>query len=306
MFKIWTKKKIVYVNRLLAKGTVEPKAYYRQISKLGMASSVVDLQHLSRKVSYEQTNDLFTFDSSKQHFTLVPNTKDPVLNELIRCHIGSISDLKEHDSMLVESVEDQLTMKERIDIWLSFKNNKLGINNVITPKPLCKLQSNKQSKIKNQQQNMNEDIKQELDLNSQSKKHANESCGSNSHIRFNNPKLSISSSCSGKFNKCTNAAVAKNSTALNTELKNTNLADKQHNYWKIDNPIQNQFKNFHNKNFNHHKINSAQNRFNPKPNLKNTFDKNEHNSDDHVNRSWYGNQRTITENNIKNRSGMSR
>lgn len=132
-------KKTVYVNRLLAKGTVEPKAYYRQISKLGMASSVVDLQHMSRKVSFDQTNDLFTFDSSRELLSVSYNTKDPVLNQLIRTIYGSISDIKEHDSMLVESVEDQLTTEERKTTWISFKNNELGVKSLIKPKSLLKL-----------------------------------------------------------------------------------------------------------------------------------------------------------------------
>ncbi|XP_029348701.1 transcriptional regulator ATRX homolog [Acyrthosiphon pisum] len=106
-------KKTVYVNRLLAKGTVEPKAYYRQISKLGMASSVVDLQHKSRKVSYDQTNDLFSFDSTKHFNKLLPNTKDPVLNQLIRYNLELISDFKEHDSMLVDTIKDSTTIFNR-------------------------------------------------------------------------------------------------------------------------------------------------------------------------------------------------
>lgn len=257
-------KKSVYVNRLLAKGTIEPKTYYRQISKLGMASSVVDLQHMSRKVSYEQTNDLFTFDSSNQYYKVMPNTKDPVLNQLINSNIGSISNLKEHDSMLVESMEDQLTIEERKTIWSSFKNNVLKTKNLTSPKqPSLELQNFKQCKTKALPKII--DIKQEYNdsflTNSNptgeyqaSTFNENKTCdsvGSRFHSYFNNSNSSPSST--RKHIKFHGRAISEKSIDYNTEFKNKNIAERKRNYWKSNDSIQNQFTNFSQKNYFQHK-----------------------------------------------------
>lgn len=314
-------KKTVYVNRLLAKGTVEPKAYYRQISKLGMASSVVDLQHVNRKVSYDQTNDLFTFNSSKHFSNLVPNTKDPILNQLIRCHYGSICDIKEHDSMLVESMEGQLTAEERRECWLSFKKNELRVPSLIKPKPLYKLQNIEQSKTNsNITQIINEDIKQEIDndnlvFQSEEQKEiiqlsiqkTNEINSSRCHTQINNPGLSTPI-FSGTQTKCINSTEPQKSTNLKLESKNHNFNEKR-NQWNNVQPIHNQFKHFQNKTFIHHK------RYHPTNNKfrNNKFkagvpsdqsDQNLEYSNYNESQNRHPNYRTPTENNIHNRSGM--
>jgi len=320
-------KKTVYVNRLLAKGTVEPKVYYRQISKLGMASSVVDLQHMSRKISYDQTNDLFTFDSSKYYCTLVPNTKDPVLNQLIRYNSSAISNIKEHDSMLVESVEDQLTIEERKAIWLSFKNKELAHKNLIKPKPLYKLQNIEQKKPKynnNTSQIVNEDIKQEIDCDfdepmniSPFEEESFTSSPQNINVNPNstfctNFKSSGPSSISPTFvrkhTKFSDTTKVNNSTNPTTELSNNSFNVKR-NHWQKDEPIQTQFRHFQHKSFIHHKRFHTSNvrlrAFNG-INSRNSYNQNSQQSSNFRNQSWHTNQRTPTDNNIQNRSGMSR
>jgi transcriptional regulator ATRX len=309
-------KKTVYVNRLLAKGTVEPKAYYRQISKLGMASSVVDLQHMSRKVSFDQTNDLFTFDSSKNYYTTGVNTKDPVLNQIIKYNYKFISDLKEHDSMLVESVEEQLTLDERKILWTSFKNNELGTKNLIKPKPLHKLLN-----TEHQNQVINKKIKQEINDNvpSTSNSHqpnkqqisspiANESHYSKIQSYFNNPLLP-SPKCTAK-RKFPNLSVVENTTTSNKELKN-NTFHKKSNRFNNDEPIQNQFRNFQNRSFSHHKRYPTAN-YRPHMYSKegvNSRDLSHQNQQFPIpskNQTWHSNQYKPTGNNFQNRSGMSK
>jgi len=317
-------KKVVYVNRLLARGTVEPKAYYRQISKLGMASSVVDLQHLSRKVSYEQINDLFTFDSSKQYYTQAPNTKDPVLNQLIKFNIGSISEIREHDSMLMESIEEQMTPKEQKIIWLSFKNQELGIKGLILPKPSNRIQNSKKNITETKHQKIYHDFKQELnnisiDSNtSQPEEHQVsaqneiESHGSRFHSRFNRPNtLTISPSFTGKHTTFSDTTVSEKPADLNqslsTEFRNTDLVGKKRSYWKNNDSIQNQFKNFQQKNFNNHKkYPLVQYRPRLSSRTTNTSYQNQQKPQHmYTNQTWYPNQQTSAYNNIHNRSGMS-
>lgn len=315
-------KKPVYVNRILSKGTVEPKAYYRQISKLGMASSVVDLQHMSRKISYDQTNDLFTFDSSKHYYTLDPSTKDPVLNQLIQYNYSSISDIKEHDSMLVESVKDQLTIEERKDIWLLFKNKQLINKNLLKAKPLYKLQNSElqASKNNNDSQIANEDIKQENEYNSDesmnifpeksfttSPQNINVNHNTKFCTNFRSPGPSSISSPTfvrkhTKFNDKGEVNISGNS---NPELTNSNYNVKR-NYWPKDEPMQTQYRNVQHKSPIYHKRHTYDIR--PSPfkgiNSKNLYNQNSQQSPNFRNRSWYTNKGTPTDNNIQNRSGM--
>lgn len=301
-------KKTVYVNRLLARGTVEPKAYYRQISKLGMASSVVDMQHMSRKVSYDQTNDLFTFDSSKYYYTLGPNTKDPALNQLIRHQCASISDLKEHDSMLVESVDEQLTVDERKFLWLSFKNKELGNKKLVVPKPLSKLKNIEQPKEKSNTNVNHKEIKQEKNDNffvsrnsSFQTEEQQTSTSRKSYSPRNFSKPRPLPKFSGIHTSFTNEGdkVVDNSTNSNSQLNN-NFVDKCNTWHRIE-PIQNQFKQFQNKSFINHK--RYQNRSQPYLGRSSSY-QNQHNQ--YGNQAWHPDQRTPTNNNIQNRSGMLR
>lgn len=310
-------KKTVFVNRLLSKGTVEPKAYYRQISKLGMASSVVDLQHMSRKVSYDQTNDLFTFDSTKHYNQLLPNTKDPVLNHLIRYNFESaISDCKEHDSMLVESVEEQLPTEERRDLWLSFKNKQFPTKSLIKPKPLTKLLSTDQliskykknkkiSEFSGSTQNIQQKEPQVPTL------HSNESHSSRMHTH-NSAKQSKTPTTKRKNSTSTSETV-NNSTNPNTQLTIPKLLEKSDRHKHVE-PIQNQFRSFQHKTFNHHKRHLASHIRAPfsgiLPDFRHRYDPNLRSQPNHnsynTNQTWYPNNQTSTENNIFNRSGMSR
>ncbi|XP_050425364.1 transcriptional regulator ATRX homolog isoform X2 [Adelges cooleyi] len=228
--------KNVFVNRVLAKGTVEPKAYYRQISKLGMASSVVDLQHFNRKVSFSQTNDLFTFDSSNRYNTLVPNTKDPVLNQLIRCNLGSINNVKEHDSMFVESMESQLTSEERKAIWLAYKNNELGSKIIKFKGPM----------LQEIEQVMGIKVPENIGVGLETNDFLSISQNNLEQVplpQFFNQSSSSYSSCS-EFNR------KKLSTPTGTH---TNYRACDNLNRSFDEPIQNQFRNFQNKTFSQHK-----------------------------------------------------
>jgi len=310
-------KKTVFVNRLLAKGTVEPKAYYRQISKLGMASSVVDLQHMSRKVSYEQTNDLFTFDSTKHFNQLLPNTKDPVLNQLIRYNLESISDFKEHDSMLVESVEEQLTIEERKALWLSFKNKQLPTKSLIKPKPLTKL-LNTDELIEKYKTNKKIGESSGSTINIKPKEpqaviHSNESHSSRMHTHINSAKQSKTPISKRKHSTLTSTTeTVNNPTLSNSQLKIPKLFEKSDRHRHVE-PIQNQFRSFQQKTFNHHKrhlashyraplSNTLADRHRPDPNFRHQSNHNPYS----INKTWYPNNQTSTENNILNRSGMSR
>ncbi|XP_050523554.1 transcriptional regulator ATRX homolog [Daktulosphaira vitifoliae] len=279
--------KTVYVNRILAKGTVEPKAYYRQISKLGISSSVVDMQHVYRQISSNQINDLFVFDSFhfKVHYSLVPNTKDPVLNQLIRNNLDCIYNVQEHDSLLVESVENHLTSEEKKAIWLAFKNNELcsknkfplNLQDVEQPKMLSTLimdsgipepndtsrhsisqNVTNQKNLRNYFNNKNtlshshnsydnQNVPSEIQDNFTSQSNANQ----NSHQKiFNNKNCLSHISYNSESSASTKTQNKLKCSKLNT-MRETNYSKK--NFSVVDEPIQNQFRHFQNKTFNNHK-----------------------------------------------------
>lgn len=312
-------KKTVYVNRVLAKGTVEPKAYYRQIKKLGICSSVVDMQNMSRKVSYDQTNDLFTFDRKKTYSTtLIPNTKDTVLNQLIRSNHAEISNFKEHDSMLVASIEDQLTNDEKKNLWLTFKNKEVLNSSFIKPKPLLKLKNtDQQQNINNQTPRLVEDIKQEIDCDFSestnsfqpkmqcSAQNINESSNSKYFTHSDYPGSSQFPSPARKHIQFSDTTIVNNSTHLTPEFKSNNLIDKRSHWKKYEEPIKNQFRHFTQNRHHQYK------RWNPPSNFRQPYAarnsaNNEQSSSNHDlydrKRTWS----TPTENNLQNRSGMHR
>lgn len=312
-------KKTVYVNRVLAKGTVEPKAYYRQIKKLGICSSVVDMQNMSRKVSYDQTNDLFTFDTKKVYSTPIPNTKDIVLNQLIKNNHAAISNFKEHDSMLVASIEDQLTTDEKKNLWLTFKNKEVGNSGFIKPKPLLKLKNTKQQKnINNQTPCKMDDIKQEIDCDFSestnsihpeetqcSIQNVNESYNSRSFTHSDYPGSSKSPISARKHIQFSDTTIVDNSTNLNSELKSSNFIDKRSHWKKHEVPIKNQFKHFtQNRHHQYKRWNPLSNFRQPYPARNFTNDQQSSSNYELYNRTWSTNERTPTENNLQNRSGM--
>ncbi|EEC12932.1 conserved hypothetical protein [Ixodes scapularis] len=116
-------KKPVFIYRFLAQGTMEEKIYDRQVTKQSLACRVVDEQQIERHFNAADLMELYSFspDSKSNRPTpMVP--KDRLLAEMLMKHQHWIVSYHEHDSLLQNVVEEDLTEEERKLAWEEFKD----------------------------------------------------------------------------------------------------------------------------------------------------------------------------------------
>ncbi|KAM9440693.1 ATRX chromatin remodeler, like [Clarias gariepinus] len=123
MFRVYRfgQKKLVYVYRLLAQGTMEQKIYERQVAKQSLSSRVVDQQQIQRHFTQSQLSELYRFqpDVRGKNHTVEP--PDKVLATLLQQCGRSIVSFHEHDSLLDHRVEEELSVEERKEAWEEYK-----------------------------------------------------------------------------------------------------------------------------------------------------------------------------------------
>uniref|UniRef100_A0A0P6GYP7 ATP-dependent helicase ATRX n=1 Tax=Daphnia magna TaxID=35525 RepID=A0A0P6GYP7_9CRUS len=120
-----------YIYRFLAQGTMEEKIYDRQVTKLSLSCRVVDEQQIERHFNSADLKYLYLFepDSHLRRSTpILP--KDRLLAELIIQRKEWIVTYHEHDSLLENKSEEELTEAERKAAWDDFENEKRGVNMV--------------------------------------------------------------------------------------------------------------------------------------------------------------------------------
>ncbi|KAG8234944.1 hypothetical protein J437_LFUL015512 [Ladona fulva] len=118
-------KKPCYVYRFLAQGTMEEKIYNRQVTKLSLASRVLDEHQIERHYNFDDLQELYSYeptDMSKRPTPILP--KDRLLAELIQSYPNLIYNYHEHDSLLQNIAEEELTEEERKAAWDDFENEK--------------------------------------------------------------------------------------------------------------------------------------------------------------------------------------
>nr|XP_012228606.1 PREDICTED: DNA repair and recombination protein RAD54B-like isoform X2 [Linepithema humile] len=128
MARIWRdgQKRDVYIYRLLTTGTIEEKIYQRQISKIGLSESVVDLNHLgSLKLSATELKDLFTLTTDTVSLThdLMNCSCSGQNNEHLSTEKLEASDNETRDCQFTiqdKSSEKNLTMNQLLD-WQHYK-----------------------------------------------------------------------------------------------------------------------------------------------------------------------------------------
>ncbi|XP_065058762.1 transcriptional regulator ATRX homolog [Rhopilema esculentum] len=121
--------KPVYVYRFVSQGTMEQKIYERQINKLALSGRVVDEQQISRHFTDEELRELYVFNAEEYKEgddTPVPQLPaDPLLAEVLqRQHPKWIVKYQEHDILLENVEEEQLTEEERRQAWASYEEQK--------------------------------------------------------------------------------------------------------------------------------------------------------------------------------------
>ena len=120
--------KPVYIYRFLAKGTMEEKIYDRQVTKQSLSARVVDEQQIERHFTMNELAELYTYNDEKNETRPVPKVpKDLLLAELLKKHGSMIWSFHDHDSLLENQVDENLTEEERKAAWEEFENEKKGI-----------------------------------------------------------------------------------------------------------------------------------------------------------------------------------
>merc|ERR1712226_658539 len=123
--------KPVYIYRFLAKGTMEEKIYDRQVTKQSLSARVVDEQQIERHFTMDELAELYTYNDEKNETRPVPKVpKDLLLAELSKKHGSMIWSFHDHDSLLENQVDENLTEEERKAAWEEFENEKKGIPNL--------------------------------------------------------------------------------------------------------------------------------------------------------------------------------
>merc|ERR1712110_1357661 len=120
--------KPVYIYRFLAKGTMEEKIYDRQVTKQSLSARVVDEHQIESHFTMNELAELYTYNDEKNETRPVPKVpKDLLLAELLKKHGSMIWSFHDHDSLLENQVDENLTEEERKAAWEEFENEKKGI-----------------------------------------------------------------------------------------------------------------------------------------------------------------------------------
>jgi len=123
--------KPVYIYRFLAKGTMEEKIYDRQITKQSLSARVVDEQQIERHFTMNELSELYEFRDEPLSARPIPAVpEDRMLAELVDKHKEIVWSFTNHDSLLENQVDQNLTEAERKAAWEEFENEKKGFSNM--------------------------------------------------------------------------------------------------------------------------------------------------------------------------------
>uniref|UniRef100_A0A1B0CAC6 Putative dna repair protein snf2 family n=1 Tax=Lutzomyia longipalpis TaxID=7200 RepID=A0A1B0CAC6_LUTLO len=113
-----------YVYRLLAMGTMEEKVYSRSVTKQAMSFRVVDEQQIDRHYSMAELAELYTLTKTDMSQRPVPNLPtDFLLRNLLHNHFNLIYKYHEHDSLLENKPEQDLSEADKKEAWDAYEND---------------------------------------------------------------------------------------------------------------------------------------------------------------------------------------
>nr|XP_027197711.1 transcriptional regulator ATRX homolog [Dermatophagoides pteronyssinus] len=119
--------KPVYIYRFISYGTMEQKIYDRQIMKQSMALRVIDEHQIARYFKQSELCELYTFipEPPESAYRVPPvevGKSDLLICDLYRKHKDLIVSFHQHDSLLENRPEENLTEEERRAAWDEFES----------------------------------------------------------------------------------------------------------------------------------------------------------------------------------------
>lgn len=127
-------KKPCYVYRLVALGTMEEKIYSRSVTKQAMSGRVVDKMIIDRHYRGDELEQLYEFteyDPKHRETPVMP--RDDVLKFLLSNYQQQIFKYHEHDSLLENKPEQDLSEAEKQEAWDLYENEQRAQANRMNP-----------------------------------------------------------------------------------------------------------------------------------------------------------------------------
>ena len=115
--------KPVFVYRFTAYGTMEDKIYKRQIVKQSLSGRVVDEQQILRHYTTTQIEQMYELDTDYGDSEVHMLSEDRILNDLLLTHSDLIVSYHEHDTLLENRPEEDLTEEERKSAWVEYERS---------------------------------------------------------------------------------------------------------------------------------------------------------------------------------------
>lgn len=106
--------------RLAAAGTMEEKIYKRQITKQSIALRVLDEHQIERYYTKTDLHELYDLEVENSKEVPPIPTKDFMLAKLFPSNRKHISSYHEHDSLLENKPEEDLSNEDREKAWQDF------------------------------------------------------------------------------------------------------------------------------------------------------------------------------------------
>ncbi|KAL8573406.1 hypothetical protein ACOMHN_032421 [Nucella lapillus] len=128
-----------YIYRFLAQGTMEEKIYDRQVTKLSLSQRVVDEHQVERHFTAADLAELYAFKpdilpEKEEEVETLMLPKDVLLAEIVSGEQKTwFVALHEHDSLLENLVEQELTEEEKKAAWDEYENEKKGLRMNMSP-----------------------------------------------------------------------------------------------------------------------------------------------------------------------------
>ncbi|XP_055917591.1 transcriptional regulator ATRX homolog [Eupeodes corollae] len=117
-------KKNCYVYRLIAMGTMEEKVYSRSVTKQAMSFRVVDEQQIDRHYNMAELAELYTLTKPDYKERPVPVfPQDQILANLLLNSPDLVYKYHEHDSLLENKMEQELSEQEKADAWVAYERD---------------------------------------------------------------------------------------------------------------------------------------------------------------------------------------